>query len=87
MSSSSILVALMGRKVLQIIAQERKVVVYEEKLPENFMLRYNVFLCANENYLLIGRCRTIPPEISCQSLNSELADNHLMLLKATAQCN
>ena len=81
MSSSSILVALMGRKVLQIIAQERKVVVYEEKLPENFMLRYNVFLCANENYLLIGRCRTIPPE------NSELADNHLMLLKATAQCN
>ena len=81
---SSILVMLMGRNELKIIAQERKVAVCADKLLDKLILIDNIFLSDNYNYLLIGKCKTIPPEFSCRSLNSELAGNHLTLSKVTA---
>ena len=87
MSSSGGSVVLAGRNVLEIIAQERKVAVYQDKLLEKFMLRDSIFLSANENYLLVGTYQEVPPEISCQSSDGQLAGNHLLLFKVTAECN
>ena len=68
--------------MLELISQEWKVAIYAEKLLDKLMLRDKIFLSANKNYLLIGKCQTIPPEI----YNSELVGNHL-LLKVKAECN
>lgn len=61
MSSWGGKVVLAGRNVFEMISEERKVAIYEDKLLEKFTIKDNVFLSANYYNMFIGKYKVIPP--------------------------
>ena len=61
--------------------------MYEDKLMDKFILQEDRFFSGNENYLLMGNFKIIPPSINCQTSDLAVVGNHKLVLRVTAECN
>ncbi len=76
--------AFVGRNIFEVVSQERKVAVYEDKLMDKFILKDDLFFSGNENFLLMGNYKIIPPSITCQTSDISLVGNHKLVFRVTA---
>jgi hypothetical protein len=86
-TSTSRVVALVGRDIFEMLVADRKAAVYEDRLLDKLILTEDHFVSANEDSIMVGRFSVAPPTLRCSTRSHSLLGSHRLVLKMTAACS